>query len=416
MNLIKLRVLIIVVTFALIGTSGCYWDNDEPITSPHATVLVNLSKEGGPTYLFASNRFLDTVYRINLDNMKIDEVQVGTKPRNIAARPDGTKVAVANESSRNITLIDTKTLGTCTVQTGFFPKDIKFSPDGKWLAVANYESDSVSLINSKNFDLWDIWIGGGPVSVDFDDQSMFVAVAAYNEDSIKIISVSEKEVVQTWSHGQNDFYFDRPQVVLFGKSETNSENTIIVGSRLSPDENWDYHADYDDSIAVLYLTPNWRDLIASFVPNSDVIRAAPNPRGLFWNHNSDRVLAINHYFFNDTPWDKVSVLDVSEGRNVEETRRYTVDKDPVAAALSPDKDLFAVACKKGGAVNLIDIEKQTIRYVKTLALPYALAFNNKGTKVIVVHESALMPVSVVDVVTGKSEVVYESIAMDEWID
>lgn len=416
MNPFKIGVLIIVIGFALITFSSCFWDEDEPITSPHTTALVNPSKDGGHSYLFASNRYLNTVYRIDLNTMAVDEIKVGTKPRNLTARPDGTKVAVANESSRNITLIDTETLGTCTIQTGFVPKDIKFSPNGKWLAVANYESETVSLINSKNFDMWDIWVGGGPVSVDFDDQSRFIAVACYSEDSVKVISVEEKDVVQTWSHGENDYYFDRPQAVLFGRSGTNSENMIFVGSRLSPEENYSYHEDYDDSIAVLYMPSNWREYISSLKPPSEIIRSAPNPRGLFWNHEANKVLAVNYYFYNDREWDKVSVLDVSDTQEVEETRRYTVDKNPIAAALSPDKDLFAIACHEGSAVNLIDTDKETIRYISTIDRPYALAFNNKGTKVIVVHESPMMPVSVVDVASGTSEVVYESITMNDWIE
>jgi len=402
--------------FLFFGIVGCGLE-DEPIPSPHAVVLINPSNSSGEQYLFASNRFLDRVYRINTRSLNVDEIKVGAKPRNITANPDGTLVAVANEAGKSISIIATESLQTWKVSTGYEPRDIRFSPDGAWLAVANYKNETVSLIHMDNKTLQSqIWVGGGPVSLDFDPTSAYVAVVCYNEDAVRVIDVEEKKVIFDW---QDDELLDRPQAVVFGHADSPAEGLLFVGCRRDPDDP--EHESYADSIAVFHLTERWYDNHV-FEPEIEIIRSGPNPRGFGWTQDGDKLLAINHVFeYSDTyDVDTLSVLDIVRGE-VDESYRIVVGDNPVALARAPEVDMFAVANKDGGSVTVVDLDEDSGSYQATASIsteinPYALAFSPDGRKVVVVHETPLMPVSVVDLDTGKSKVVYRSVGYDDWIE
>ena len=392
----------------LIGLAGCA--SDEPITSPHAAAVVYPQNSKGAAYLFASNRFLDRVYRIDLESLDVKVVKVGKKPRNIAPSPDGNYIAVANEEGASITIIGTANLCTRTIMTGFTPKDVRFSPDGKWIAVANYDNESVALVDARQFSTFEIWVGGGPASVAFDETSTRLAVACYDEDSVKIIDVETKEIERSWFG--YDYGYDRPQVILFGRAGTPSENMLFVGNRKSPGDAYE-HGSYDESIAILHLTEDWIENL-DFQPVSELVTSGANPRGLLLNHDGDRLITLN-YSFEETETDTLSMIAI-ESQGSTEIKRFISQRNPVAAALASNKDLLAVANKNSASVSLFDLEFQGAVHVKTVEKPYALAFNPSGTKVVVVHETPLMPVSIVDVERGTSKVVIKSASMNDWVE
>ena len=402
--------VLIVLAFAVLG---CGLAPDKPITSPHAVVVVKPQEGGGVSYLFAANKYLGKVYRVNLYTLAIDEITVGRKPENIAASPDGYLVAVANNADKSITVIRAATLAKKTVVTGRRPSDIGFSPDGNWLGVANSENETVSLIDAHSGKLWNnIWVGGGPAALAFDPTSRFMAVACYDEDAVKIVSVQEKKVVTAWSNSQ---VINRPQAVIFSNGAIRGETLLFVGCHEDPYvENG---GSYAESIAVLHLSPTWADDPEEYTPQMQIIRAGPNPRGFLWNHAGDKLLAINHVFEDwDSNYnvDTLSLIDVSGA--IAEEQRFVTGHNPVAAALAPEEDVVAVANKGGASITIVDLTDNSSFDVSTIARPFAVAFTPSGHKVIVVHDSALMPLSVVDLASGSSRVVYDSLSMNDWIE
>lgn len=397
----------------LAGAFGCGFE-DEPIPSPHAIAIVTPQSSDQTPYLFASNRFLHKVYRINLETLDVDEISVGKKPRNIAASPDGSLVAVANERGKSITVIDSITLAKTTVQTGYCPRDVQFSPDGNWIGVANLEGETVSLINAHSGNMWNIWVGGGPNSVAFDPTSRFLAAACYNEDAVKIINVETKKYYYNW---MDQGAITRPQAVTFSKQYDDGSYLLFVGCHEDPYEY--HHESYADSIVVLHWQGDWYEN-ESYQPTTTVVRAGPNPRGFLWNYERDRLFAVNHVFGESEygyTIDTVSVLKVEYNRepNVREDFRFVTEENPVAATITPS-GMLAVANKNGGSISLLDTNTYSSRNYGTLAKPYALAFNPSGNKVIVVHETPLMPLSVVNLQTGKVKVVFDSLSMGRWIE
>jgi len=423
-------VILLWVIFLLAATiTGCGLE-DEPITSVHAIAIVHPQTEDGPAFLFASNRFLDKVFRINLENLSIKEVNTGEKPRNIAAGPDGSLVAVANENGHSVTIIDTMSLAKTTVFTGFKPTDLRFSPatrenpSGRWIAVANYLDQTVSFIDLKTFGVRNVWVGGGPTSVAFDDTGTKLAVACYLSYEVVVIDMETFAKEATWEWApywdSHDMIYDRehPQVVVFGKPGTDGENKLFIGHKEGPDyydHSWDYYPDdYNGVLTVMDLADDWQSNV-SVRPSIDMIKVGANPRGLIWDRSGEALITINHNFFNSA-LDSLTVLEFDDEGALYITWEYVVGGNPVAAALAPEKNYIAAACKNSGAVAIIDLENGTRKIIGTADKPYALAFNSSGSKVIVVHESPLMPISIVDVKRGSSKVIKDSVSMDRWME
>ena len=409
------RSLQIVACIAIIwSVTACGVVDDEPITAQQSLVIVHPQEESGAAYLFAANKYLDRVYRVDLNTLAIAEIKVGNEPKSITASPDGELVAVANQGSKTITVIRSSSLVKQTIETGFAPADLRFSPDGNWLAVANLENETVNLIDSHSGEIWEVWVGGGPTSLAFDPTSAYVAVACYYENGIKIVSVAEKSVVYDWT-GYSEL--QRPQVVTFSPTADPRTGTLLVVG-LHEDPYIENAESYADSIVVLTLESGWYENSEEYVPDLDVVRAGPNPRGFLWNEAGDTLVAINHTFEDwDSSYniDTVSMLSVAGGQ-VEEERRFAVGSDPIAAALSPVEDVVAVANHDDASVSVLDLVDYSSRDFSTAVRPFAVAFTESGHKVVVVHDSALMPLSVIDLRDGSSKVVYESLSMNDWIE
>lgn len=455
----------LVIILLLLGLPlGC-GEAPEAIPSPHPITLVAPQKETGKLYLFASNRFLNTVYRIDLETLEVAEIDVGERPRNLDVRPDGNQVAVANERGRSISLIDAVSLKVQTVHTGEEPLDIRYSPDGAWLAVANYKNETVSLINPVTLEHYNLWVGGGPASISFDETSRVVAVACFQEGTVRLIGVETKQILAYYrltdiSELDTDA---RPQAVSFGPANSAGAQHLFIGLR---NDDFTTEASFVYSLALLPIRVEGDNLLLG--DEMQVLRGGPNPRGFIWHPDGRRVLTINHSFTDEglgynvdtisnliyetagptggerktvpSP-QRLSLLEPppeiialtprpdfthlpdgdpryvyrTDGRWVEQSR-YTVGRNPISAAMAPNDKLLAVANQDNDSVSLIDLTQYGVRSVSVTEKPYALAFTPSGRQVIVVHETPLMPVMTIDVETGKRRTLYESLSMNRWLD
>jgi len=85
-----------------------------------------------------------------INNTLIATVRVGSRPIDLAIRPDGAQVFVVNYFSNTVSVIDTLTnLVTATLNVGNAPLAIAIAitPDGAKAYVANTVSETVSVIN-----------------------------------------------------------------------------------------------------------------------------------------------------------------------------------------------------------------------------------------------------------------------------
>jgi DNA-binding beta-propeller fold protein YncE len=461
----RLRFLLcgILVAFA-VAAVGC--GDLNPVTAPHAVAIVRPLNGNGPAYLFATNRYMDEVYRVNLGTYDVDSVKVGREPLNLAASPDGKTIAVASEEDESITLIHAMSLSKREIHTGRKPRDVRFSPNSQWVAVANYENESVSLIDTNTGQISDIWVGGGPISVAFDQTSRIVAVACYQEEAIKVLSVKAKAIAATWYLRDIpgiDVYSE-PQALAFGPAETDAAQSLFVGMRT---DDFVTEDSYADSVAVI---PVWVGDGVLEYERAQSVRAGPNPRAFIFDHGGTRAIAINHLIsdYYDTGYqvDTLSVLsrrgdeddepvpvkskrpshsllvaeptledapadddddttddddnddddDDDEEEDWREVRRYPVDENPIAATLHPTDDRIAVASRDGDSVTIIDLDNGTSLTVETEVRPYALSFNAAGGRILVVHETPLMPLTEIDPFSGGTRVIHKSLSLNDYVE
>ena len=74
-------------------------------------------------------------------------ITVGNRPLEVAVSPDGSRAYVANQSSGNVSVIDTAADSVvATIAVGLNPYGVAVSPDGSRAYVANQSSGNVSVI------------------------------------------------------------------------------------------------------------------------------------------------------------------------------------------------------------------------------------------------------------------------------
>jgi YVTN family beta-propeller protein len=435
----SLRLLAIL---AFLGaTAGC--GHVAPVASPlpHTAAVVHPAGGPGPAYLFASNRFVGMVFRIDLANQAVDGVLVGSKPNNLAGSPDGTLIAVANEDSGSVSLIEAVKLRVYEIPTGAYPLDVRFSPDGQWLAVANYNDESVTLIDPASRETWRIWVGGGPASVDFDAASQFVVVACFDANAVVLLSVAGKKLVATWSLADLlQSGVGGPQTVAFGPRDSAFGNTFFVGL------NTGATGTSANSVAVVPFPRLFYDDPTVTPTDAQLVQAGPNPSGFVWNHDLTKLLTVNHRDFGggSTEGDSVSELVYQSDGSLSpppapppaapfqlavaqtqwlvnltpvwrQVSGFVVGVNPTSAVLAPDSDLVAVASNDSAEVSFLDLATSGMTTVPVAASPYALAYSPSGEYVFVVHETPLMPVSLVNVADGTSHILYKSLSMKRWL-
>jgi len=102
-------------------------------------------------------------------NTVVAMVAVGTGPYGVAATPDGKHVYVAHHGRNNVSVIDTTTNRVvATVTVGYNPIGVAVTPDGKHAYVANNGSGNVSVIDTAtNTVVATIPVGTGPFGVAF---------------------------------------------------------------------------------------------------------------------------------------------------------------------------------------------------------------------------------------------------------
>ena len=391
---------ILPVILLCVAFFGC---SNDPVTADETLVYVETSQTAwGNRYFFVSNRFLDTIYRINLDSLDVAEIKVGKAPKVIAGSPDGSTIAVANGGSETISFVDTETLEKRSRKVNGTPGAIAFSNDGKNLAVAITEPDTVLLIDTETYDGQTSHACSDPVALDFSPDGLRLSIGCFR------YGVRELSIKPDGYRGSYDVPY--VQAIKNGKEGSVAEGLLFVGTK-------DYYDDIDNTASIYALI---RDLDAEdFDRQYDEFRipAAENTRQILFNHDGDKLIALHNVKEGD---DEVSIHliqdDQEKGHLFPLQSSVIVHKSPVFAALHPRDDRLAVACRNSDVVELIDLDLGEKRTVRTEPRPGVLAYSPDGETIIVIHDTPLMPVSLINAESGKARVLFDSLSMAEWLD
>ena len=157
------------------------------------TTLVATAKNTLPAtaYAYVPNEKSNTVtiFNITTDTI-IANVSVGKDPCGVAISPDGTKVYVTNEESKNVSVIDSSTYNVINVSVEMYPLGIAITPDGTKLYVANYYSQSVSVIDTSNYTVTNVTVGPHPIEVAITPDGSTVYVANSGDATVSVINTA----------------------------------------------------------------------------------------------------------------------------------------------------------------------------------------------------------------------------------
>lgn len=121
------------------------------------------------------------VYRVRLDDLKIDQViKVGAVPKFVAVTPDGRYLLVSNWISYSLSVVDTATGKQIKeLRLGAFPRGIAVDSKSKYAYVAVMGSTQIAKVDLATFKhTWLTGIGSGPrhLNISPDDAYLYVTL------------------------------------------------------------------------------------------------------------------------------------------------------------------------------------------------------------------------------------------------
>ena len=116
----------------------------------------------------------------------------GESPHSTTVSPDGTRVAVVNYDSDNVSVIDTSTnVVVATVPVGANPQDITYAPDGRHLYTANVDDNSISVVNTTtNLVSARIPIGDSPTSISVLPNGRLAYVTLLKQGTVRMLDIA----------------------------------------------------------------------------------------------------------------------------------------------------------------------------------------------------------------------------------
>ena len=132
-------------------------------------------------------------------------------PFHVAVSPDGSTLAIANQSGHSVTFVDTKSRAvTGEVPVQVQPESSVFAHDGRTLYVCNAESDSVSVVDvGKKAVVKTIKVGDWPCSIKLskDGSKAYVCCSGSMWNTVDIIDTANNSKVgeiKTTNYGPRD--------------------------------------------------------------------------------------------------------------------------------------------------------------------------------------------------------------------
>jgi serine/threonine-protein kinase len=160
----------------------------EVLRNPH---WIEVSADGrwGYTANHESNQV--SVLDLHDDGRVVVTLPAGTSPHSVAISPDGTRLAVTNFDSDDVTMIDTvanTVVGGIAV--GSNPQDVAYAPDGRHFYTADVDSDTITVVDTETMEVTArVPAGDGPTSVDVAPDGMKAYVTNLNSATVTVLTV-----------------------------------------------------------------------------------------------------------------------------------------------------------------------------------------------------------------------------------
>ena len=176
---------IVAASVSTVGVSGLGFNDYLAASSPDGT-RVYVSMRGG------QNRV--AVFDVGTNTVVTEIPLGGSNPGAIAVSPDGSTLYVLNESTDDISVIDTGTLAeTATIAVGDEPRFVLFSADGTRAYVSTRGlSDSLYVIDTATDSVTDtVVLGNDPGHMAFSTDGATLYVANQAGNSLSVVDVTE---------------------------------------------------------------------------------------------------------------------------------------------------------------------------------------------------------------------------------
>ena len=159
---------------------------------------LTFNREGTLLYVVNENESAVTV--IDPSGRIVKKIEVGTEPETAVASPDGRWIAVSNETSNDVHLIDTASQTVAKkISVPKNPRGMRFTADSKRLFVASEQAHTVSVISLDTMSVDKSAPTGGsrPVDIALSRDGKRAWVSHGESGDVRVLDTSTLEVLST---------------------------------------------------------------------------------------------------------------------------------------------------------------------------------------------------------------------------
>ncbi len=366
------------------------------------------------------------------------EVGNGIDPVAIAINTNTNRIYTANESSGNVSVIDSVTNEVIAlIDVGDTPSDIKISPISNTVYVSNSGSNDVTLIEGEtNLVINTIAVGNSPKGIAINLVNNRIYVVNQDSNNVSVIDGTSNEVIETIDIGSapSDIAVNSATNLLYVVNTGSNTVTVIDGSnnkdiatittdvdinkiRLNETTNHIYVTGCCKNNPDIGLDTFTGEIIVIDGSTNEVIKEvsigcfrSPGLSPVCSSEifdidvneelNQIYVSSFDMYFVSPRDFEFVGFLSVIDGLSFEVTDNIEIGYDPRGITVDSSNNLVYVVNKGNHNVSVIDItEKSVTNTINIARLPFEIDFVSESNRVYVTNTSS-NDVSVINNETG----------------
>lgn len=131
-----------------------------------------------------------TMYTVDLISYTVSSITVPGSTIGMAITPDGTRLFVAHDTAKNVSVIDTnRNLVTHLLTAGEFCAGIRISPDGLSVVACYYLSKNIKIINTQTLAITTIPVSNSPMYMDISPDGRRGYICSNQETWISVVAL-----------------------------------------------------------------------------------------------------------------------------------------------------------------------------------------------------------------------------------
>jgi YVTN family beta-propeller protein len=323
-----------------------------------------------------ASSWLGRTAQASVANGRTGEILEYVSPLEMLFSPDGSRLYVLCQESRQIRVLDAKTYAEIKrIEVGRVPRGFSFSPKGDRLYVANSWDDTVSVIDTASLEVIATWsVGAEPSSVVGDRAGKFLFVANRISNDVAVLDAQTGAELKRLAAGRGASYItsspDAGKLYVTHvypnlsphRTAPQSEITVVDTAR----------AVVTERIALPYVAHAFH-----------VVFSADGRLGVAAGLHPKNLVPLAHIEHGGAFADTLTLFGADVGKPVEipldDLERYAVR--PFGIAITQDKSRLFVTCGGSESVLVIDVARM-LRYVHTHRGPHAQDLSASGNYVI----------------------------------